>query len=229
MNEAKVISSELNVISSESKDNLGTGVCRRRAVSSGACRVKRFFDFLVSIVGMVVFSPLFLVIYIAIKREDGGKVIFRQERVGYHGKPFILYKFRSMAATSEADGKPALCKGENDKRLTHVGRFLREHHLDELPQLWNVCKGDMSLVGPRPERKFFIDKIMAVNPDYELLYQLRPGLFSSATLYNGYTDTMEKMLVRLRMDLEYLYNHSLWIDAKIIFKTVFSILTGKKF
>lgn len=140
MNEAKVISSELNVISSESKDNLGTGDCRRRAVSSGACRVKRFFDFLVSIVGMVVFSPLFLVIYIAIKREDGGKVIFRQERVGYHGKPFILYKFRSMTATSEADGKPALCKGENDKRLTHVGRFLREHHLDELPQLWNVCK-----------------------------------------------------------------------------------------
>ena len=110
-----------------------------------------------------------------------------------------------------------------------MGRFLREHHLDELPQLWNVLRGEMSFVGPRPERKFFIDKIMAVNPDYELLYQLRPGLFSLATLYNGYTDTMEKMLERLRMDLEYLRGRSLWLDVKIIYLTVASILSGKKF
>ena len=186
-------------------------------------------DFATSTIGMVVFSPLFLIIYIAIKCEDGGNVIFKQERVGYRGKIFTLYKFRSMAVTSESDGKPALCSGKDDKRLTYVGRFLREHHLDELPQLWNVCKGEMSLVGPRPERKFFVDRIKAINPDYELLYRLRPGLFSAATLYNGYTDTMEKMLERLRMDLDYLHNRSLWLDTKIIFLTVFSILSGKKF
>ncbi len=193
------------------------------------CRVKRALDLIASIVGMIVFSPLFFVIYIAIKWEDGGDAIFRQERVGYHGNIFTLYKFRSMTVTSEADGKPVLCSGASDKRLTRVGRFLREHHLDELPQLWNVCKGDMSFVGPRPERKYFVDQIMTVNPDYKLLYQLRPGLFSAATLYNGYTDTMEKMLKRLRMDLDYLYNRSLWLDTKIIFLTVYSILSGKKF
>lgn len=104
------------------------------------------------------FSPLFLLIYLVIKIENGGKVIFSQERIGYQGKPFILYKFRSMKESAEADGKPALCC-QGDKRLTRVGRFLREHHLDELPQLWNVLKGDMSFVGPRPERKYFVEQI----------------------------------------------------------------------
>lgn len=197
-------------------------------MSPAACRVKRCLDILAALLGLILFSPAFGVIYLAIRREDGGKVIFSQERMGYHGKPFMLYKFRSMRQEAEADGQPALCEKE-DKRLTRMGRFLREHHLDELPQLWNVLKGDMSFVGPRPERKFFVDKIMAINPDYELLYQLRPGLFSPATLYNGYTDTMAKMLVRLRMDLEYLSTRSLWLDTKIIFLTVFYILTGKKF
>lgn len=190
--------------------------------------LKRGFDIVCSILGLVVMSPAFVVVYCAIKREDGGPVIFRQERIGFHGQPFILYKFRSMKVTAESDGKPALYR-KGDHRLTHIGRFLREHHLDELPQLWNVLKGDMSFVGPRPERKFFIDKIMAEDPHYELLYQLRPGLFSYATLYNGYTDTMEKMLERLRMDLEYLSTRSLWMDLKIIYLTVKSILCGEKF
>lgn len=202
---------------------------RGGAMSPAACRVKRVLDLLASIIGMVVFSPLFLIIYIAIKCEDRGSAIFRQERVGYRGEIFMLYKFRSMTMQAEPDGTPALCSGGSDQRLTRVGRFLREHHLDELPQLWNVLRGDMSFVGPRPERKFFVDKIMSINPDYKLLYRLRPGLFSAATLYNGYTDTMAKMLERLRMDLDYLYNRSLWLDTKIIFLTAFSILTGKKF
>ncbi len=197
-------------------------------MSLAACAAKRFFDVSASLMGMVVFSPVLLAISWLIKREDGGPVIFRQERVGYHGKIFVLYKFRSMTVAAESDGKPALCQ-KGDKRLTKIGRFLREHHLDELPQLWNVLKGDMSFVGPRPERKFFVDKIKAINPRYELLYQLRPGLFSMATLYNGYTDTMEKMLERLRMDLNYLNNRSFWLDMKIIFLTVYSILSGKKF
>ena len=220
---------EIRVASRKSIDSLSVGTYRQGVASPAESRTKRVLDFVASIIGMVVFSPLFLIIYIAIKREDGGNAIFKQERVGYRGKIFTLYKFRSMAVTSESDGKPALCSGKDDKRLTRVGRFLREHHLDELPQLWNVCKGEMSFVGPRPERKFFVDKIKAINPDYELLYQLRPGLFSAATLYNGYTDTMEKMLERLRMDLDYLHNQSLWLDTKIIFLTVFSILSGKKF
>ena len=200
---------------------------RRKGMSPMACGIKRLLDVAGSLAGMILTSPLFLIICLFIKREDGGPVIFRQERIGYGGKPFTLYKFRSMSVTSEADGIPALCQ-KNDKRLTRTGRFLREHHLDELPQFWNVFKGEMSFVGPRPERKFFAERIKSINPDYELLYQLRPGLFSPATLYNGYTDTMEKMLERLRMDLEYLRNRSLWLDFKIIFLTVSSIISGKK-
>lgn len=200
----------------------------RKEMSAAACLTKRTFDIVGSVLGLVVFSPAFLLIYCLIKHEDGGPTIFKQERIGYGGRPFTLYKFRSMTVTSESDGKPALCQ-KDDKRLTKIGKFLREHHLDELPQLWNVLIGEMSFVGPRPERKFFVDKITAINPDYELLYQLRPGLFSLATLYNGYTDTMSKMLERLRMDLDYLHHRTLWLDMKIIYLTAVSILTGKKF
>lgn len=190
--------------------------------------LKRIFDCAAGCGGMVVFSPLYLAIYIAIKCESKGPAIFRQERIGRGGKPFTLYKFRSMKITSESDGKPALCK-QGDARLTKVGKFIREHHLDELPQLWNVAKGDMSFVGPRPERQYYIDKIIEVNPEYERLYELRPGLFSYATLYNGYTDTLEKMLKRLDYDLEYLQTRTMGMDTKIIFRTVWSILSGKKF
>ncbi len=200
---------------------------RKKALSTAAKRLKRAFDVLVALCGLLVFSPAFVVLYFVIRHEDGGPAIFRQERIGRGGRPFMLYKFRSMTVTAEKDGPALYVKG--DKRLTKVGRFLREHHLDELPQLWNVLKGDMSVVGYRPERQFFVEKIMAVNPDYERLYEMRPGLFSSATLYNGYTDTLEKMLERLRMDLEYLENWTLWLDIKIIFLTSMSIITGKKF
>lgn len=191
-------------------------------------QIKRIFDILVSFVCLVVFSPLFVYCYIVIKREDGGPAIFSQERIGLHGKPFNIYKFRSMRMDAEKDG-PALYKSEKDERLTRTGRFLREHHLDELPQLWNVFKGDMSFIGPRPERKYFIDLIMEHDPRYELLYQIRPGVTSYATLYNGYTDTMEKMLRRLELDLYYLEHGSLWLDAKILFMTFISIVFGKKF
>ena len=200
---------------------------RKKALSTAAKRLKRAFDVLVALCGLLVFSPAFVVLYFVIRHEDGGPAIFRQERIGRGGRPFMLYKFRSMTVTAEKDGPALYVKG--DKRLTKVGRFLREHHLDELPQLWNVLKGDMSVVGYRPERQFFVEKIMAVNPDYERLYEMRPGLFSSATLYNGYTDTLEKMLERLRMDLEYLENWTLWLDIKIVFLTSMSIITGKKF
>ena len=190
--------------------------------------VKRWFDIAVSVVCLVVFSPLFLYCYILIRNEDGGPAIFSQERIGMHGKPFFIYKFRSMKVYAE-NNEPALACPANDDRLTKAGAFLREHHLDELPQLWNVLKGDMSFIGPRPERKVYIDQIMRHNPNYERLYQIRPGVTSYATLYNGYTDTMEKMLRRLELDLQYLDNYSLLTDMKLLWKTFTNIVKGKIF
>lgn len=127
-----------------------------KQISATSCLTKRIFDVLLSLLGLALFAPAFLIIALLIKREDKGPAIFKQERIGFRGKPFILYKFRSMTVVAEANGPMLSVK--NDKRLTHVGKFLREHHLDELPQLWNVLKGDMSFVGPRPERRFFIDR-----------------------------------------------------------------------
>ena len=190
--------------------------------------VKRTVDVIISAITLVVFSPLFLYCYIVVRKEDGGTAIFSQERIGLHGKPFFIYKFRSMKMNAEED-EPLLFSQENDERLTRIGKTLREHHLDELPQLWNVLKGDMSFVGPRPERKFYIDQIMKHNPDYVKLYQIRPGVTSYATLYNGYTDTMEKMLRRLDLDLYYLDHNSLLFDMKILWMTFTSIVFGKKF
>ncbi|MDY3090906.1 MAG: sugar transferase [Porphyromonas sp.] len=192
--------------------------------------VKRVFDFLLALGSLVLFAPVMLIIYIAIKREEpNGDAIYAQERIGKDGKPFMLYKFRSMRMDAESMGSPQLFAGDDDPRLTKVGAFIRAHHIDEFPQLWNVIRGDMSFVGPRPERQFYIDQIMQHNPDYAKLYAIRPGLFSYATLYNGYTDTMEKMLKRLDYDLKYLADLSLWTDIKIIYLTSISIIFGKKF
>lgn len=190
--------------------------------------VKRMFDFCVAAVSLVLFSPLFLICYIAVRREDGGPAIFKQERIGRFGRPFYIYKFRSMRVDAEKDG-PALYQHENETRMTKVGRFLRLHHLDELPQLWNVLKGDMAFIGPRPERKYYIDQIMERDQRYVYLYQIRPGVTSYATLYNGYTDTLEKMLRRLELDLYYLEHRSWWFDTKLLIKTFINIAFGKKF
>ena len=188
--------------------------------------IKRFLDVVFSVAGMIILSPLYLVIAIMLKRQKNGPVIFSQERIGYRGNPFTIYKFRTM---SEPEMEPQLVAKCQKGQSTKTEMFLREHHLDELPQLWNVLKGDMSFVGPRPERKFYIDKIMERDPSYTLIYEMKPGLTSEATIYNGYTDTMEKMLVRLHMDTDYLKKRSLMLDASIVIKTFFSIVSGKKF
>ena len=147
--------------------------------------MKRFLDFLIACVCIIVFAPLFVICFIAILLEDGQPAIYSQERIGLHGKPFNIYKFRSMRRDAEQEGPQLLLDGAmNDPRLTRVGRFLRAHHLDELPQLWNVLRGDMAFIGYRPERKFYIDQIMERDPRYELLYKIRPGVTSYATLYN---------------------------------------------
>ena len=190
--------------------------------------VKRWFDFFAALFCLVLFSPLFLLCYIAIKRDDGGPVIYKQIRIGRFGRPFYIYKFRSMKTDAEEEG-PQLWNANTDNRLTKAGKFLRDHHLDELPQFWNVLLGDMSFVGPRPERRFFIKQIMERDPRYEYLYQIRPGITSMATIYNGYTDTLEKMLKRLEMDLDYLKRRSWWLDLKIIALTFLNITFGKKF
>lgn len=189
---------------------------------------KRLFDICGALAGLSLFSPLFLVIYIGQKLTYKGPAIFVQERIGKGGKPFNIYKFRTMVINNENDGVPQLAEPD-DERLTPFGKFLRSHHLDEMPQLWNVLKGDMSFIGPRPERKYFVDKIIERDPRYVELYLIRPGITSYATLYNGYTDTMEKMLRRLELDLYYLEHQSWSFDMQILWKTFINIIFGKKF
>ena len=190
--------------------------------------LKRGIDIIVAFFSMIIFSPLILFCYWMVKREDGGPAIFKQERIGRFGRPFYIYKFRSMRLDAECDGPQLYAQGE-DLRLTKVGKFLREHHLDELPQLWNVFCGDMAFIGPRPERRYYIEQIMQRDPRYEFLYQIRPGVTSYATLYNGYTDTVDKMLDRLRYDLFYLKHRSWWLDTKILWMTFYRIISGVKF
>lgn len=204
------------------------GVFIEDGMSAFARNTKRIFDFFVASVTLIVFSPLMLFCYLAIKMDDGGPAIYAQERIGRFGRKFRIYKFRSMRMDAEKAG-PQLSaqQGQGDNRLTKVGRFIRAHHLDELPQLWNVFCGDMSFIGPRPERKFFIDQIMEYDHRYTYLYQIRPGVTSYATLYNGYTDTMEKMLKRLEYDLYYLGHRSWFFDIKILWLTFWKIVSGK--
>lgn len=190
--------------------------------------VKRTFDIIVAVVALVLFSPFIVLIAFAIWVNDFHNPIFSQCRVGRKGKEFTIYKFRSMRVDSECDGIPRLCE-DHDSRLTGIGAFLRNHHLDEFPQLWNVLKGDMSIVGPRPERPYFTEKIIERYPGYTRLFALRPGLFSEATLYNGYTETIEQMVRRAEMDINYLEKYSFSLDVKIIWNTTWSIIGGKKF
>ena len=196
-------------------------------MGAAALVVKRATDVVCALVGMMVLSPAYLIIMVLMRHQNNGPVFFRQERIGYGALPFTIYKFRTMSSVIEENGPQlvAKCDATNSTRLE---RFLREHHLDELPQLWNVLRGDMSLVGPRPERQFFIDKIMAEDENYKYIFRMRPGLTSEATLYNGYTDTMDKMLRRLHMDIDYYRRRSLWLDFSILMKTFASIVTGKK-
>ena len=198
--------------------------------SMGSCQraVKRVADFVCALLGLVVLSPLYLVIMFIMKIQHNGPVFFSQERIGYGGRPFNIYKFRTMSTVVEDEG-PQLIAQSDSVKSTRFERFLRDHHLDELPQLWNVLKGDMSFVAPRPARRYFINQIMEHSHDYRLIYQMRPGLTSEATLYNGYTDTMEKMLRRLDMDVRYLENRTLMLDLKILLNTVYNVVSGKKF
>lgn len=188
--------------------------------------IKRAFDIVTSACGLVMLSPLFLLIALQVRLTSKGPVFYSQERIGLYGLPFRIYKFRTMIDHAEEDGNPQLTL-DNDPRITMAGRWLRKFRLDELPQLWNILRGDMSVVGPRPERAFFISKIMNEAPYYCLLYKVRPGLTSWGPVRVGYTDTMEKMIERLNCDIVYVENMSLLLDLKIMFYTIGVILKGK--
>ena len=197
-----------------------------QAMSDAEICIKRAFDVVTSAIGLVILSPLFALIALQIKWGSKGPVIYSQERIGLYGLPFRIYKFRTMIVHAESDGVPHLTQ-DNDPRITKVGRWLRKYRMDELPQLWNILRGDMSIVGPRPERPYFIEQIMKEAPYYCLLYKVRPGLTSWGPIRVGYTDTMEKMIERLNSDVVYVENMSLLLDLKILFFTIGVIIHGK--
>ena len=182
-------------------------------------------DKLLSACALVLLSPLYLYIAWRVRRDSPGPVIYKQERIGYRGCPFMIYKFRTMYVSSEKNG-PMLAR-EDDKRITPFGSVLRKYRLDELPQFWNVLKGDMSLVGPRPERKYFIDKIVQQAPYYYLLHNVKPGITSLGMVKYGYAGSVEQMLERLDYDIIYYENMSLALDIAILAYTVKTVLTGK--
>ena len=187
--------------------------------------IKRAADVILSLCVMVLLSPLYILLYVLVYATSKGKAIYHQERIGLHGIPFHILKFRTMY--EDAERKKPLLSQDNDPRITRVGAFLRKYRLDELPQMWNVLRGDMSLVGPRPERAYFIRQIEQKAPYYCLLYNIRPGLTSWGPVKVGYTDTIDKMVERLNYDITYMENMSLRLDLKILFFTIGVIIDGK--
>jgi len=187
--------------------------------------LKEMLDYFIAIVGLLLSAPVSLILMAVIKTTSKGPVIFKQERIGQHGKPFHIYKFRSMYIDAEVNG-PALSY-QTDPRVTPVGRFMRKTRLDEIPNFINVLKGEMSIVGPRPERQFYIEQLVKVAPHYLHLQKVKPGITSWGQVKYGYAENIEQMVERLKYDLLYLENMSLYIDFKIMIYTILTIFKGK--
>ena len=200
-------------------------VINNRLMPEWQYSLKRLFDIVISLLALVVLSPVFLITAIIVKCTSPGPVFYAQERIGYKGKPFRMHKFRSMYVNAEDSG-PALSK-DGDPRITPFGRFMRKVRLDEIPQFYNVLRGTMSIVGPRPERQFYIDQIVKRAPEYLLLQRIKPGITSWGQVKYGYASNVDEMVERLRYDLLYLDNMSLVTDLKIMVYTVIIILQGR--
>lgn len=200
-------------------------VINNRLMPEWQYSLKRIFDIIISLLALIILSPVYLITAIIVKATSPGPVFYAQERIGYHGKPFKMHKFRSMYVDAEQAG-PALSK-DNDPRITPFGRFMRKVRLDEIPQFYNVLRGTMSLVGPRPERQFYIDQIVKRAPEYLLLQRIKPGITSWGQVRYGYASTVDEMVERLRYDLLYLDNMTLSTDLKILLYTVIIIIQGR--
>lgn len=187
--------------------------------------LKRVFDILFASVVLLLGLPVYLLVALITKATSRGPVFYRQERVGKDQKPFYIYKFRSMRVDAEKNG-PQLAS-DDDPRITKWGKFMRKTHLDELPQFWNVLKGDMAIVGPRPERRHFINEIRERRPEYMELFRLKPGITSIGQVYYGYAENVGQMCERVDYDLDYLDTMSLKTDIGIILETVKTMVQGK--
>jgi exopolysaccharide biosynthesis polyprenyl glycosylphosphotransferase len=194
-------------------------------MSDAALCIKRAFDIILSLIMLILLLPVYIFLAIAIKLTSTGTVFYKQERIGLHGIPFNIIKFRTMAQNAEGD-TPQLTLA-NDPRITPIGKWMRKYRIDELPQFWNILRGDMSIVGPRPERRYFINQIEEKAPYYCMIYKIRPGLTSWGPIKVGYTDTLNKMIQRLNYDIVYIENMSISLDIKIMFHTIAIIFNGK--
>lgn len=187
---------------------------------------KRAFDIGASILGMIVLSPLFLMTALLIKLTSRGPILYKQVRVGKDGQLFEMYKFRTMKVDAEKETGPVWAS-ENDNRLIPVGKFLRKAHIDEIPQFINILKGDMSLIGPRPERPLFVEKFKQEIPDYEKRLEVKPGLTGLAQVWHKYDETIDDVRKKVKYDLLYIKKICLWTDLRIMFRTVRVVFTGE--